>query len=315
MSRIGRWLCNSFYVLLIVCTFASHAIADPVIVAQTGANSDLSNSRQIVRTSTGRVYYLSGNAGHTSSWDGWIEVHESGDGSNWTKESTRNQWYLGSDVAVSVDSKNILHVVSYDWEHRPYYVRYNTADSPTANLTWDGYELLETTKTSDKGICAVAVDANGKPHVVFQALESYKGKTYYTLTYANKVGTAWSKVAIWPLTLKTNFNGKIEIAVGSDNIPYIMTGNKMLKGNANAATAFETKDLGSDGTSFVIQQNGDIKVSQISNGNYSINSHDHTLPWSSGWTLAESTTSDSGSTLLLARASKPEQEPFMNLPF
>jgi len=300
MSRIGRWLCNSFYVLLIVCTFASHAIADPVIVAQTGANSDLSNSRQIVRTSTGRVYYLSGNAGHTSSWDGWIEVHESGDGSNWTKESTRNQWYLGSDVAVSVDSKNILHVVSYDWEHRPYYVRYNTADSPTANLTWDGYELLETTKTSDKGICAVAVDANGKPHVVFQALESYKGKTYYTLTYANKVGTAWSKVAIWPLTLKTNFNGKIEIAVGSDNIPYIMTGNKMLKGNANAATAFETKDLGSDGTSFVIQQNGDIKVSQISNGNYSINSHDHTLPWSSGWTLAESTTSDSGSTLLLA---------------
>lgn len=280
--------------------FVSQAIADPVIVAQTGANSDLSNSRQIVRTSTGRIYYLGGNAGHTSNWDGWLEVHTSGDGSSWSKENTRDQWYLDSDIGVSIDSKNILHVISYDWNHHPYYIRYNTADSPTSALTWDGYELLESTKTSDIGKCAVAVDANGMPHVLYQSVESYKGKTYYTLTYANRVGTAWSKVAVWPKELTTNFSGKIEIAIGLDNIPYILTGNKMLKGNSNAATSFETKDLGSAGTSFVIQQNGDVKVSQISNGKYSVNSHYHASPWSSGWTFAESATPDTGSILLLA---------------
>lgn len=301
MSKIVRSLCHSlFYLLLMANLFVSQAIADPVIVAQTGANSDLSNPRQIVRTSTGRIYYLGGNAGHTSNWDGWLEVHASSDGASWSKESTRDQWYLSSDIGVSIDSKNVLHVVSYDWNHHPYYVRYNTADSPTANFTWDGYELLESTKTSDVGKCAVAVDANGKPHVVYQSLESYKGQTYYTLTYANRVGTAWSKVAIWPKELKTNFNGKIEIAIGLDNIPYILAGNKMLKGNTNTSTSFETKDLGSAGTSFVIQQNGDIKVARISNGNYSVNSHDHASPWSSGWTLAESTTPDTGSILLLA---------------
>lgn len=301
MSRIGMFFCHSlFYLFLMISMFVSEAIADPVIVAQTGANSGLSNSRQIVRTSTGRIYYLGGNAGHTSNWDGWLEVHTSSDGSSWSKESTRDQWYLDSDIGVSVDSDNVLHVVSYDWNHHPYYVKYNTADSPTANSTWDGYELLESTRTSDIGKCSVAVDANGKPHVVYQTLESYKGKTYYTLTYANRVGTAWSKVAVWPKELKTNFSGKIEIAIGRDNIPYILTGNKMLKGNANAATSFETKDLGSAGTSFVIQQNGDIKVARTSNGNYSVFSHDFTLPWSSGWTLAESTTPDTGSTLLLA---------------
>jgi PKD repeat protein len=283
-----------------ISIFTTQAIADPVIVAQTGANSDLSNSRQIVRTSTGRIYYLGGNAGHTSNWDGWLEVHASDDGSSWGKESTRDQWYLSSDIGVSIDSRNILHIVSYDWDHRPYYVKYNTADSSTAALTWDGYEPLESSKASDIGKCALAVDANGKPHVVYQTLESYRGKTYYTLTYANRVGTSWSKVAVWPKELKTSFSGKIEIAIGHDNIPYILASNKMLKGNANAATLFETKDLGSAGTSFVIQQNGDIKVAQVSNGNYSIHSHDHASPWSSGWALAESSTPDTGSILLLA---------------
>lgn len=301
MRRCAISLCYSlFYLFIIIGMFAPQAIADPVIVAQTGANSDLSNSRQIVRTSTGRIYYLSGNAGRTANWDGWLEVHASGDGSSWNKESSRDQWYLSSDIGVSIDSKNVLHVISYDWNHHPYYVRYNTADSPTASLAWDGYETLETAKASDVGRCAMAVDANGNPHVVYQSLESYKGKTYYTLTYANRVGSVWSKVAVWPVTLKTSFSGKIDIAIGRDNIPYILTGNKILKGNANAATSFETKDLGSAGTSFVIQQNGDIKVAQISNGKYAINSHGFTLPWSSGWSLAESTTPDSGSTLLLA---------------
>lgn len=301
MNRIGRSLCRSlFFMLLMIGMFISQAIADPVIVAQTGANSDLSNSRQIVRTSTGRIYYLGGNAGHTSNWDGWLEVHASDDGSSWSKESTKDQWYLSSDIGVSMDSKNILHVVSYDWNHRPYYVKYNTADSLTAALTWDGYEPLESTKGSDIGKCALAVDANGKPHVVYQTLERYKGKTYYTLTYANRVGTSWSKVAVWPKELKTSFSGKIEIAIGHDNIPYILASNKMLKGNANAATLFETKDLGSAGTSFVIKQNGDIKIAQVSNGNYSIQSHDNASPWSSGWALAESSTPDTGSTLLLA---------------
>ena len=301
MSKVWKIYYHSlFYMILMVCSFVSQAIADPVIVAQTATNSDLSNPRQIIRTTTGRIYYLSGNAGHTSNWDGWLEVHASGDGSSWIKESTRDQWYLGSDVAVSVDSKNILHVVSYDWEHRPYYVRYNTGDSPTANLTWDGYELLETIKTSDIAKCAVAVDANGKPHVVYQSLESYKGKKYYTLTYANRVGSVWSKIAVWPLTLKTNFSGKFEIAIGHDNIPYILMGNKILKGNTNAATSFESKDLGTAGTSFVIQQNGDVTVSQVINGKYAILSHASTLPWSSGWILQESTIPDTGSTLLLA---------------
>jgi len=140
---------------------------NPVIVRQSSNNNDLTNDKQIIRTSTGRLYYFNGNAGHTSTWDGWVEAETSLDGHNWVLAGSQDQWYSSTAIGVTVDASNIIHMVTYDWNNHPYYRQFNTADSPKGDHSWEPVELLESLKTGTNGRCAITVDANGKPHLVY----------------------------------------------------------------------------------------------------------------------------------------------------
>ncbi len=72
----------------------------PSLVSTTSKNNNLTNVRQIIRTSTGRLYFFSGNGTHSTVTDGWIDIHTSIDGSSWSKVGSIDQYFAGSDIAV-----------------------------------------------------------------------------------------------------------------------------------------------------------------------------------------------------------------------
>lgn len=155
------------------------------------------------------------------------------------------------------------------------------------------------------GLCTIALDAAGIPHLLYTIQETYKGVTYTTLTYANKVGGTWSKVSVWPKEKKLNFSGAIAIAIGPDNLPYLRMGTQLLKGNSNKPTMFDAKDLGATLTSFVIHANGDVRASLTVNGNYANYLHDHSQAWTTGWTLSDSGSPETSSGVLVLSNNAP----------
>ena len=104
---------------ILIAPLSVLATDNPVIVRQAASDTPLANDHQIIRTSSGRLYYFSGNAGHTATWDGWVEVSSSVDGVNWTLAGTRDQWHSSSAIGAAVDSRNTVHLLTYDWNNRP----------------------------------------------------------------------------------------------------------------------------------------------------------------------------------------------------
>jgi PKD repeat protein len=297
---------HRFTLLLLVTIFlcalplSARGAVNPVIVRQAASDTTLAANHQIIRTSTGKIYYFTGNAGHTSTWDGWIEVNSSPDGSNWTAVGSRDEWHAASTISAAVDSRNYVHLLTYTWNNQPAYTNFFPEDVPGGNNSWSGAEPLESSKAAVSGRGAIAVDNGDNPHVVYTLQETYKGKSYTTLTYANRVGNVWNTTVIWPKENKISFTGKFDIVIGPDNIPYILAGSKVFKGNGNNPTAFETKDLGVQCYSMVVHANGDLRLALAQGGYYANYLHGNTQPWASGWTLTTSTTTDAGGTLILA---------------
>ena len=293
-----------WFIIGIYCLVFTPVIAqgetDGVVVTAGGSNTGFANSRQLVRTSTGRLYYFNGNAGHTAAWDGWVEAQSSVDGASWSRAAYTDQWYASSAIGAAIDAGNVVHVVTFDWNQHPYYQRLNTADSLKGDNSWEGPEVLDSVNAaaSGNGKCAIAIDANGVPHLVYSALETYKGKTYSTVHYANKVGGTWHNIAVWPKESRKNFSGSLEIAVGPDNVPYILTGTKILRGNANNPSAFDTAAL-TGAYSIAMYPSGAIAVAASQNGNYGYYSHDSFQAWSTGWSFTGSGAADSPGILLV----------------
>lgn len=285
--------------LILIFMSSLHAIAfdNPVMLNQGYANP---GGKPIIRTSTGRTYYFIGDVGHTGQWDGWIEAHTSLNGSSWSQVSAEDQWNSAADFCVAVDSQNVVHMITYDWTYHPVYKKFNTADSPKADHSWEGQEMMESRSTSAYALsCAIAIDGNDAPHVIYPSSVALKGnKSQATLIYANKVGGIWHKTDIRTLD-GINSSAVLDIAIGPDNAPYIQSGTKIIKGNSNNPTAFESMDLGV--YSFVIHQNGDVRGALSSNGYYANYLHDHTRQWNEGWELQVSSTPDKGGVLTLAK--------------
>ncbi|MFZ5907351.1 MAG: DUF1566 domain-containing protein [Nitrospirota bacterium] len=269
-----------------------------LVTQAKGSVSGTYHFRDIIRTSPGRLYYILGNRNILAT--GWLEVFTSEQGESWSKAGTVNEWLDTADISVAIDSKDVIHIITYDWDQRPFYLTFNTLDSPSGDHSWKEYELLENDRFSSVYNCCIAVDANDNPHVVYRLYESYKGKKYLTLHYANKINGLWQKTELWPKDKKTSFYGKFDIAIGPDNVPYILMGNIVLKGDANNPNFFEEKDLGTIyGYGLSIHRNGDVRVPLSNNTTYAHYVHDHTQPWSSGWTLYDSGTTPRGSLVTL----------------
>lgn len=301
MQRFQMVMLDCLIIIMILFGISFPAMtADSAVVVTQGSEIQ-EFSRNVIRTAVGRLYYFNGDGASSSATDGWVEVHSSADGKIWTQVATLDQWNTSSVVKTAIDANNVVHMISYDLNRRPYYVKFNTADSPKGNHAWEGYELLESSLVAILTRCTLAIDANGNPHVVYELVETYKGKNIATVTYANRIGGVWHKTVIWPKETGTSFLGNISVAIGPDNIPYIFLESKILKGNSNDPSSFETKDIG-NGYSFVIHQNGDVRVALAANGNYAHLVHDHVQPWTSGWALYDSGIPDQGNTPKLVLA-------------
>ena len=274
-------------------------------VTRGGINVALDNPRQLIRSSSGQIYYFSGDGGHTGFWDGWVEVHTSSvSGESWRQVSSHDEWYWNTGIGVAVDSRDIVHLITYDWDKKPYYQKLNTIDSPKGDHSWEGYEAVDDQSGPNRAKCEIAIDANDIPHVLYVLTESYKGSSYSTLHYANRVGGSWSKITLIPKEAQTNAP-TADIDIGPDNIPYILAGTKMLKGNANNPTEFAEVDLGYECYSFVIHQNGDLRVGCNYNGNYAHYVHDVTQAWDSGWELFDTGNNSQGLWLLVLIDDQP----------
>ncbi|NWF76886.1 MAG: carboxypeptidase regulatory-like domain-containing protein [Nitrospirae bacterium] len=260
----------------------------PVIVDTGNTHHVLYGNRNIIRTSSNRLYYFFANSDQSTSYnEHFLEVHTSENGDDWRQVNTTKEWLLYSQTEIAVDSQNVIHMIAFDRLKRPYYQTFNTSDSLKGDNSWGNTELLEIDKYTYNGMCSIAIDSNDIPHIIYQLYERYKGRNYMTLHYANRIGGAWNKISIWPKENKINAPSNFEIAIGPDNIPYILMGTKILKGNANNASFFEEKNI--DGIeSFVIHKNGDVRVSLSNNGFYANYVHDHTQAWDSGWNLYDS---------------------------
>jgi len=268
--------------------------ANPVQVTKTSQNIDfhLNNAKQIIRSSSGKIYYFIGNADYE------IAAYASENGSVWNQVGAQNEWLSRSGFAAAIDGHNIIHMVTYNRNRQPYYQKFNTTESPRGDLSWEGFELLEierslsSERSPELGKVSIAIDANDVPHVLYCLHETYKGKLYTTLYYANRIGGVWNKISIIPKESKWVKVDTAEIAIGPDNIPYILFDSYIRKGNANNPTSFAwgayfgTEEKMS---SFVIHQNGDLRIAAISYDNrYVEYFHDHAQLWNKGWTRTNS---------------------------
>jgi hypothetical protein len=66
--------------------------------------------------------------------DGRIEVHTSSDGSAWHHVSSHDEWACRTGIGVAIDSRDVVHVVAYDWNNQPYYQRFHTFESARGDL-------------------------------------------------------------------------------------------------------------------------------------------------------------------------------------
>jgi len=275
------------------------SLETPVPVFNGNIDTGQESSGRIVRTATGRLYYFSGNSSSSGDGTGWVDVQTSADGQSWTKVDSSMEYQPGGAISVAIDAANVIHMITYDNGGHPSYQRFNSADSAKGDHRWERIELIDGTGTVPKGRCALAIDANDTPHLLYQLKETYKWKNKTTLIYANHIGGAWNITALWSMSSGRRFSGSLEIAIGPDNLPHILLGSKMLRGNANNPDFFETKELG-EAYSFAIHQNGDVRVALSSKGHYANQIHDHTQPWERGWTLTESAMPDRVGVLVLA---------------
>ncbi|MGV1100979.1 fibronectin type III domain-containing protein [Thiovibrio sp. JS02] len=211
---------------------------------------------------------------------------------------TNDEWYINTAIGAAVDSADVIHLISYNWVNQPYYQKFYPAGSAASPNTWSEVELFDTTAGPKEALAAIAIDANDAPHILYQRAESYKGSAITTVYYANKINGVWN---LLPLTSveESLIIPTIDIAVGPDNIPYIMLNNKVLKGNANNPTAFEEMVLYGGGASLAIHANGDVRLSFNVNGRHVHYLHEAGQPWSNGWLTLDSGKNYGSGTLVL----------------
>ncbi|MEW6521349.1 MAG: carboxypeptidase regulatory-like domain-containing protein [Thermodesulfobacteriota bacterium] len=263
-------------------------------------NNVLNNPKQIIRTSSGQIYYFIGN-GDFYFPGYYLKVITSSDGKIWSTVSLQQDYSSDTGIGVALDTNDRIHMVTYDGNLRPYYRVFNTKDSPEGNHSWGAPLIIdEDLAPRFDALSAIAVDGNDAPHFLYQKAEYMGATEYATLYYANLVNGTLHILPIVTVEDKMSVT-KLDIAVGPDNIPYIMMNSKILKGNANDPTSFEEYDLGGQNYSFVIHQNGDVRVGFLGgeNGHYCHAVHDATQPWDSGWQLFDSGNYYGGGTIIL----------------
>ncbi|MCJ7602768.1 MAG: carboxypeptidase-like regulatory domain-containing protein [Desulfobulbaceae bacterium] len=274
----------------------------PQIVTKGSVDQGLNNPKMIVRSSSGQIYYFNYDADPRDDWFGGVEVNTSADGNDWEQLAQHNEWYKNTPLGAALDSKDVVHAVSFNWNKQLYYEKFNTIDSLKSDHSWEGLEIIDSVSSIDgfkPEKCAIAIDANDIPHIVFTKMIKSSGKIYVDTYYANRVGGAWNKMRLTREIDIASINPFVDIVIGPDNIPYILFDDAVLRGDANNPAGFEDKDLGTKNYSIAIHTNGDVRVAVSTEDYYGNFLHDATQDWSSGWELSRSDLQANEGTLVL----------------
>lgn len=162
-----------------------------------------SSPKQIVRTSGGRLYTIAPNCDSYPDFSAngltqTIRVNradQTGLPSTFTRKDLTHEPAAVVGCAAAIDGSDNIHIV---WEARNSgnkddckYLRYAVFDTSTD--TWGAVTDLETALGYDDlgqghENIAIALDANGKPHVVYLKNDGTRVRVYYT----NKTSGSWS---------------------------------------------------------------------------------------------------------------------------
>jgi len=271
------------------------------------SNFELEKSN-VVRTSTGQLYdfFLNENE---------VRVLSLNAEGIWTSTNDLPLSTYANELSVAIDSQDIVHIImaADEGDGSVYYSQFNTIDSPLGNNSWIDIERVNDPGSSEGEalvyLVGMAIDANDIPHIAFL---THREGSYAILRYQNRSGGNWNNSTYtWNINNSDcvyAFARYSSIAVGDPaDRPYIYIGSPdyqcdgqdseisyMFRGNANIPTSFSQQTLPHKGWSFVIQQNGDMRVAvhhfdqEEEFWTYANYVHDATESWSSGWSLEDS---------------------------
>jgi hypothetical protein len=225
-------------------TFSSNkaqGTSSSAVLVNASLNTDVSGQRSIVRTSTGILYAVVSDLSNND-----VEVWKSSDnGQSWAEQDAAgkpNYASLMSQVEVTIDSNDILHVIYAIEQSAMYYATFNTADAASNQDTWQtGPETIRGGDESSSGrrYVSIVVDSNDIPHVAFD--QTNGGQT--TLYYANRIGGTWSVSTL-------DVNGwRPQLEIGDEDVPEIVYSDfaegviRYALGDANDPSSFNTYDL------------------------------------------------------------------------
>src|SRR5512139_1681223 len=141
-QRLARLYRLTISVVAFLVLFSPHlgqtADYDTVNVTTSYVRHKFIGMKQIIRTSSGRLYYFNEDGGGTGIGDTWVEVHTSPTGEGWEQIGTTVQLRGSSAIGAAVDSGDVVHMIAFDWNARPYYERFNTLESLKGDHSWEG---------------------------------------------------------------------------------------------------------------------------------------------------------------------------------
>lgn len=197
---------------------------------QVGAGFTDVSPHQIVRTTTDILYLIVPTCDSYPSCPGntlrVYKANQSGVPSTFAEQDTGHRPSGIGSSAVAIDGNNLIHVA---WNDRAGSLNYRTFNTST-NL-WSTTTVVGSTGWTNFGQgnqgVALALDANGAPHIAYTAVVN----SIRRVNYANKTGASWSTPATvddapfgsnqhaWSPTLAFYPNGNLLLSwyVGSFN--------------------------------------------------------------------------------------------------
>jgi hypothetical protein len=223
----------------------------------TTGSTEFNNGRKIVMDNENNLYavYVNGSS-PTQIW-----FSNSSDlGETWTQQMLTKGRTNQLEPSITIDSKDVLHVVWRGFEGGYYNIRYSSSND--GGETWSSIEEVTTGTNSptEHFAPAIAVDSFNMVHVTWFGRTS-SNTAKYNIFYTNRKTTGtWSAVSMLTTNNIDVYNQYPSIAIdGDDNVHVIWTG-----------------------------QTGTASITNIQYMNYSSN----TKSWSSVKLLSSSTSND-----------------------
>ncbi|MFC1649692.1 hypothetical protein ACFL2C_03215 [Patescibacteria group bacterium] len=284
---------------------ATRSTSGPVFFNDTlDMTHSKTSSRQLVSTSTGKLYAVIEDNNQATVW-------YSADGASWAEKDASNAPALANngDLAVAIDSNDILHIV-YEGSSNIDYITFDTADGGSQD---DAFNSSSTVTSASVDGMVVQLDVNDEPHVISQG----GGFLYYT----NKIAGSWKGTMVTVDSGANNTYYSPDLVIDENNIPqisYAWYDSVGLTdaiagaiGNQNDASSFTTYDIDTStdysmGSAIVVDEQGNtyIGYTDVTTQYITLAIHTVDTQWDSGGSWTTTTNSDVGVEISMSTVGK-----------